>query len=127
MSIVVLPFANLGDDREQQYFADALAEDLTTDLSRIGQVFVISHRTALTYRDKPVGTKQIGRELGVRYVLEGSVHRSGHQLRISAQLSDAADAAELWAERFDGDTDDLFALQDQIRRRIAVALNLAGR
>ena len=127
MSIVVLPFANLGDDREQQYFADALAEDLTTDLSRIGQVFVISHRTALTYRDKPVGTKQIGRELGVRYVLEGSVQRSGHQLRISAQLSDAADAAELWAERFDGDTDDLFALQDQIRRRIAVALNLAGR
>ena len=127
MSIVVLPFANLGDDREQQYFADALAEDLTTDLARIGQVFVISHRTALTYRDKPVGTKQIGRELGVRYVLEGSVQRSGHQLRISAQLSDAADAAELWAERFDGDTDDLFALQDQIRRRIAVALNLAGR
>ena len=127
MSIVVLPFANLGDDREQQYFADALAEDLTTDLARIGQVFVISHRTALTYRDKPVGTKQIGRELGVRYVLEGSVHRSGHQLRISAQLSDAADAAELWAERFDGDTDDLFALQDQITRRIAVALNLAGR
>jgi len=127
MSIVVLPFANLGDDREQQYFADALAEDLTTDLSRIGQVFVISHRTALTYRDKPVGTKQIGRELGVRYVLEGSVQRSGHQLRISAQLSDAADAAELWAERFDGDTDDLFALQDQITRRIAVALNLAGR
>ena len=127
MSIVVLPFANLGDDREQQYFADALAEDLTTDLARIGQVFVISHRTALTYRDKPVGTKQIGRELGVRYVLEGSVQRSGHQLRISAQLSDAADAAELWAERFDGDTDDLFALQDQITRRIAVALNLAGR
>jgi adenylate cyclase len=79
LSIVVLPFANLSDDREQQYFADGVAQDLTTDLSRIGQMFVISHNTALTYRDKPIDTKHVGRELGGRYTLEGSVQRSGHQ------------------------------------------------
>jgi TolB-like protein/DNA-binding winged helix-turn-helix (wHTH) protein/tetratricopeptide (TPR) repeat protein len=124
LSIVVLPLTNLSDDREQQYFADGVAEDLTTDLSRIGQVFVISHNTALTYRNKPVDTKQIGRELGVRYVLEGSVQRSGSQIRVSAQLSDAETAANLWVERFDSGSGDLFALQDEITRRIAVALNL---
>jgi TolB-like protein len=89
LSIVVLPFANLSDDREQQYFADGITEDLTTDLSRIVDSFVISRNTAFTYRNKPVDTKQIGRELGVRYVLEGSVRRSGNQLRVTAQLIDA--------------------------------------
>ena len=101
LSIVVLPFTNLSDDHEQQYFADGIAEDLTTDLSRVGQMFVISRNTAFTYRDKPVDTRQIGRELGERYVLEGSVQRSDDLLRVSARLSDAESAASLWAERFD--------------------------
>jgi TolB-like protein len=122
LSIVVLPFTNLSDDREQQYFADGITEDLTTDLSRIEDMFVISRNTAFTYRSKPVDTKQIGRELGVRYVLEGSVRRSGSQVRVSAQLIDAATDAHLWAERFDSDTDDLFALQNEITNRIANAL-----
>jgi TolB-like protein/DNA-binding winged helix-turn-helix (wHTH) protein len=124
LSIVVLPFKNLSDDREQQYFADGVTEDLTTDLSRVEQMFVISRNTAFSYRDKPVDTGQIGRELGVRYVLEGSVQRSANQLRVSVQLSDAETAVNLWAERFDGDPGNLSALQDEITRRIAVALNL---
>jgi adenylate cyclase len=124
LSIVVLPFANLGNDPEQQYFADGITEDLTTDLSRIAGMLVISRNTAFTYRGKRVDTKQIGRELGVRYVLEGSVRRSGSRVRVSAQLIDAVTDAHLWAERFDGDTGDLFALQDEITSRIAVALNL---
>jgi adenylate cyclase len=124
LSIVVLPFANLSNDPEQQYFADGITEDLTTDLSRIAGSFVISRNTAFTYQDKRVDTKQVGRELGVRYVLEGSVRRAGNQVRINAQLIDAATDAHLWAERFDGDTSDLFALQNEITSRIAVALNI---
>jgi adenylate cyclase len=89
LSIVVLPFANLSNDPEQQYFADGITEDLTTDLSRIAYMFVISRNTAFTYREKRVDTKQIGRDLGVRYVLEGSVRRSGNQIRVNAQLIDA--------------------------------------
>ena len=107
------------NDPEQQYFADGITEDLTTDLSRIADMFVISRNTAFTYRNKPVDTKQIGRELGVRYVLEGSVRRSGNQVRVNAQLIDAETDAHLWAERFDRDTGDLFALQDEITSRIA--------
>jgi adenylate cyclase len=124
LSIVVLPFANLSDDREQQYFADGITEDLTTDLSRIAGMFVISRNTAFTYRDKRVDAKQIGRELGVRYVLEGSVRRSGDRVRVNAQLIDAAADTHLWAERFDRNASDLFALQDEITSRIALALNL---
>jgi len=124
LSIVVLPFANLSDDREQQYFADGITEDLTTDLSRIPHMFVISCNTAFTYRNKPADTKRIGRELGVRYVLEGSVRRSGNQVRVNAQLIDAETDAHMWAERFDRDAGDLFALQNEITSRIAVALNL---
>ncbi len=124
LSIVVLPFANLSNDPDQQYFADGITEDLTTDLSRIPDTLVISRNTAFTYRNKPVDTKQIGRELGVRYVLEGSVQRSGSQVRINAQLIDAETDAHLWAERFDRDTGDLFALQNEITSRIAVALNV---
>src|SRR5204862_4257533 len=89
LSIVVLPFTNLSDHREQQYFADAITEDLTSDLSRIPGMFVISRNTAFTYRDKPVDAKQIGRELGVSYLFEGSVHRSGIHVRVNAQLIDA--------------------------------------
>ena len=124
LSIVVLPFVNLSDDREQQYFADGITEDVTTDLSRLANMFVISRNTAFTYRNKPVDTKQIGRELGVRYVLEGSVRRSGNQLRVSAQLIEAATDAHLWAERFDSDTMDLFSLQNEITSRIANALGV---
>jgi adenylate cyclase len=124
MSIVVLPFTNLSDDREQQYFADGITEDLTTDLSRIADMFVISRNTAFTYRNKAVDTKQIGRELGVRYVLEGSVRRSGNDLRVNAQLIDAATDAHLWTERFDRDTGDLFALQTEITSCLANALGV---
>jgi adenylate cyclase len=124
LSIVVLPFTNLSADPEQQYFADGITEDLTTDLSRIADMLMISRNTAFTYRNKPVDTKQMGRELGVRYVLEGSVRRSGNQVRVNAQLIDAETDAHLWAERFDRDIGDLFALQNEITSRIAVALNL---
>ena len=124
LSIVVLPFANLSSDTEQQYFADAITENLTTDLSRLGAMLVISRNTAFTYQGKRVDTKQIGRELAVRYVLEGSVHRAGNQIRVSAQLIDAQTDAHLWAERFDGDTSDLFALQDEVTSRIANALGV---
>jgi adenylate cyclase len=124
LSIVVLPFANLSDDREQQYFADGITEDLTTDLSRIAGMFVISGNTAFTYRNKPVDTKQIGCELGVRYVLEGSVRRSANQFRINAQLIDADTDAHLWAGWFGRDTSDLFGAQAEIISRIAIALNL---
>ena len=125
LSIVVLPFANLSDDREQQYFVDGVTEDLTTDLSRIADSFVISRNSAFTYKDKPVNAKQIGRELGVRYVLEGSVQRSAKQVRVNAQLIDAETAAHLWAERFERDIGDLSALQNEIIGRIANALSLA--
>jgi TolB-like protein/Flp pilus assembly protein TadD len=124
LSIVVLPFTNLGEEREQQYFADGITADLTTDLSRLTDMFVISRHTAFTYRDKAVDTKQIGRELGVRYVLEGSVRRSGDQVRVNVQLIDAASDIHLWAERFDCDMENLFALQNEITGRIAVALDL---
>jgi TolB-like protein/Flp pilus assembly protein TadD len=124
LSIVVLPFTNLSDDREQQYFADGITEDLTTDLSRIAHSFVISRSTAFTYRNKSVDTKQIGHELGVRYVLEGSVRRSGSGVRVTAQLIDAATDAHLWAEIFDSDTVDLFSLQNEITSALANALGV---
>lgn len=124
LSIVVLPFTDLSEGRNQQYFADGVVEDLTTDLSRVEQMFVISRNTAFTYRSKLVETKEIGRELGVRYVVEGSVERAGDRVRVSAQLSDTETGANLWADRFDGNTGDLFSLQDEITRRIAVSLNL---
>ena len=101
LSIVVLPFANLGGDPEQQYFADGVTESLTTDLSRISGSFVIGRNTAFTYKGKHVDLKQIGRELNVRYVLEGSVQRSGNRLRVNVQLIDAETGTHLWAERFD--------------------------
>jgi TolB-like protein/class 3 adenylate cyclase/tetratricopeptide (TPR) repeat protein len=124
LSTVVLPFANISNDPDQQYFADGITEDLTTDLSRIAGMVVISRNTAFTYRNKPVDARQIGRDLGVRYVLEGSVQRSGNQLRVTAQLIDAATDTHLWAERFDRDMGDLFALQNEITGRIANALGV---
>jgi adenylate cyclase len=124
LSIIVLPFANLSNDLEQQYFADAMTEDLTSDLSRIRGMLVISRNTAFSFRNRTIDTKQIGRELGVRYVLGGSVRRSGSQVRVSTQLIDAETDTHLWAERFDGDTSDLFALQDEVTGRIANALGV---
>jgi TolB-like protein/Tfp pilus assembly protein PilF len=122
LSIVVLPFANLSNDPEQQYFADGITDDLTTDLSRLRNVLVISRSTAFTYKGQGVEAKKIGRELGVRYVLEGSVRRSGNQVRINAQLIDASNNTHLWAEHFDQDIGDLFSVQNEITGRIANTL-----
>jgi adenylate cyclase len=122
LSIVVLPFTNLSNDPEQKYFADGITEDLTTDLSRIEGSFVIARSTAFTYEGKPVDAKRIGRELGVRYLLEGSVRRSGQQVRVNAQLIDAETGAHLWAGRLDRDMGDLFRLQNEITGQIARAL-----
>jgi len=124
LSIVVLPFTDLSDDRDGQNLANRLTKEVTTDLSRIPGMFVISRNTAFTYENKFVDTRQMGRELGVRYALEGSVQRSGNQVRVNAQLIDAETGATLWAERFDGEVGNLFALQDDITRRMAIALNL---
>jgi TolB-like protein/cytochrome c-type biogenesis protein CcmH/NrfG len=124
LSIVVLPFVNLSNDPEQQYLVDGITEDLTTDLSLLANMFVISRNTAFTYRNRPVDAKQIGRELGVRYVLEGSVQLSGNQVRVNAQLINAETAAHLWAERFDRDMGALFALQNDITNRIALAFHI---
>jgi adenylate cyclase len=124
LSIVVLPFENLSKDPDQEYFADGITDDLTTDLSRIQGSLVIARNTAFSFKGKPVDAKQIGRDLGVRYVLEGSVQRSGKQVRINTQLIDTETGAHLWAERFDRDIGDLFALQNEITARIANALRL---
>lgn len=124
LSIVVLPFASLSADEGQRYFADAITEDLTTDLSRLANALVISASTARTYEGKPADVKRIGRELGVKYVLEGSIERSNDRVRINAQLIDAEADAHLWADRFDRSADDLFALEDEIIGRIAWALNV---
>ncbi|WP_046868576.1 adenylate/guanylate cyclase domain-containing protein [Microvirga massiliensis] len=124
LSIVVLPFANLSGDPEQDYFVDGITEDLTTDLSRIDGSFVIARSTAYTYKGKAIDVRQIGRELGVRYVLEGSVRRTGEQVRVNAQLIDAASGAHVWADRFDSDRAELAAMQNEITGRIAASLSL---
>jgi adenylate cyclase len=122
LSMVVLPFANLSGDPNQDYFADGITENLTTDLSRIRKSFVIAPRTALTYRGKSVDAKEVGKELGVRYVVEGSVQRDQNRVRVNAQLVDAASGAHLWAERFEEDVADLFKLQDQVVARLGNTL-----
>jgi TolB-like protein/class 3 adenylate cyclase len=119
LSIVVLPFANIGGDPEQEYFADGVTESLTTDLSRIAGAFVIARNTAFSYKRKHVDLKQIGLELNVRYVLEGSVQRFGNRLRVNVQLIDAETGHHLWAERFDKHVGDLFDMQDEIVARLA--------
>jgi TolB-like protein/class 3 adenylate cyclase len=124
LSIVVLPFANLSNDPEQEYFADGITDDLTTDLSRISGSFVIARNTAFTYKGKSVEARQIGRELGVRYILEGSVRRTGEQVRVNVQLIDAETGAHLWADRFDTDRTNLPDAQDEIIGRLARSLNL---
>ena len=123
-----MPFANIGGDPEQDYFADGVTESLTTDLSRISGAFVIARNTAFTYKGKAADVKQIGRDLNVRYVLEGSVQRSGNRMRVNVQLIDAETGSHLWAERFDKPVADLFDMQDEIVSRLANRLGqeLAG-
>src|SRR4051812_37258969 len=123
LSMVVLPFANIGGDPEQDYFVDGVTESLTTDLSRINGSFVIGRHTAFTFKGKAVDLKQIGRELNVRYVLEGSVQRGGNRFRVNVQLIDAETGKHLWAERFDKPVADLFNMQDEIVSRLANTLN----
>ena len=122
LSIVVLPFANLSGDPSQDYFADGVTENLTTELSRIKDSFVIARNTAFTFKGKSVDAKEIGKELGVRYVLEGSVQRDQNRVRVNAQLVDAVSGAHLWADRFDEDVADLFKLQDEVVAQLANAL-----
>src|SRR5208337_4444224 len=123
LSMVVLPFANIGGDPEQEHFVDGVTESLTTDLSRIRGSFVIGRNTAFTYKGKHVDLKQVGQELNVRYVLEGSVQRGGNRMRVNVQLIDAKTGNHLWAERFDMPLADLFDMQDEIVARLAGALN----
>ena len=123
LSMVVLPFANIGGDPEQEHFVDGVTESLTTDLSRIRGAVVIARNTAFTYKGKPLDVKTIGRELNVRYVLEGSVQRGGNRMRVNVQLIDAETGSHLWAERFDKPLADLFDMQDEIVARLAAELN----
>jgi TolB-like protein len=121
-SLVVLPFANLSNDPSQDYFADGITENLTTEMSRIRGSFVIARNTAFAFKGKAIDAKEIGKELGVRYVLEGSVQRDQGRVRVNAQLIDAASGAHLWADRFADDVADLFKLQDEVVARLANSL-----
>ena len=127
-SIAVLPFTNMSSDPEQEYFADGMTEDLITDLSKLSGLFVIARNSTFTYKGKAVKVGQVAEELGVRYVLEGSVRRSGDQIRINAQLIDALSGGHVWAERYDSSFSDIFALQDNITQKIvsALAVNLTA-
>src|SRR5207245_1701658 len=119
-SIAVLPFANMSGDPEQEYFADGMVEEIITALSRVRWLFVIARNSSFTYKRQSVDARQVGRELGVRYLLEGSVRKAGGRVRITAQLIEAETGAHLWADRFDGRLEDVFELQDQ------VAISVAG-
>jgi adenylate cyclase len=123
-SIVVLPFTNLSDDPGQKYFSDGITEVLTSDLSRISSLFVIARNTAFTYDGKPVNVQEIGKELGVRYVLEGSIQKTSEQVRIVAQLIDTTSGGHIWSERYDRPIKDIFALQDEIVQKILTTLKL---
>jgi TolB-like protein/class 3 adenylate cyclase len=123
-SIAVLPFVNMSEDTQQEYFSDGITEDLITDLSKISGLFVIARNSVFTYKNKPVQIRQVAEELGVRYVLEGSVRRAADQVRINAQLIDATTGGHLWAERYDGKMEDVFALQDRITQKIVSALEV---
>ncbi|CAN5394333.1 hypothetical protein BH10PSE7_BH10PSE7_19510 [soil metagenome] len=121
-SIAVLPFSNMSGDPEQEYFADGMVEEIITALSRIRWLFVIARNSTFTYKGGAVDVKQVGRELGVRYVLEGSVRKSGNRVRITGQLIDAVTGTHLWAERFEGSLDDIFELQDQVTSNVVGAI-----
>ena len=122
-SIAVLPFDNLSGDREQEYFADGIVEEIITALSRMRWLFVIARNSSFTYKGRAVDVKQIGRDLGVRYVLEGSVRKAGNKVRITGQLIDASTGAHLWADRFDGTLEDIFDLQDQVTASVVGAIS----
>ena len=119
LSVVVLPFTNLSGDPSQDYFADGITENLTTDLSRLSGSFVIARNTAFTFKGKNADVRQIGKELGVLYVLEGSVQRDQNHVRVNAQLVDAESGGHLWAERFDKPLSNLFSMQDDIVASLA--------
>jgi TolB-like protein len=121
-SIAVLPFNNISGDPEQEYFADGLVEEIITALSRIHWLFVIARNSSFTYKGRAVGVKQVGRELGVRYVLEGGVLKAANRVRITAQLILAVTGAHLWADRFEGALDDIFDLQDQVTSSVVGAI-----
>ena len=121
-SIAVLPFVNLSDDREQEYFADGMVEEIITALSRMRWLFVIARNSSFTYKGRAVDVKQVGRELGVRYVLEGSVRKDGNKVRITGQLIDTSTGAHLWADRFDGELANIFDLQDQVTASVVGAI-----
>ena len=121
-SIAVLPFANMSEEADQEYFADGISEDLITGLARIHWLFVIARNSCFVYKDRAVDVKQVARELGVRYVLEGSVRRAGKRIRISAQLIDASTGGHHWAERYDRELGDIFAVQDEITRNVVAAI-----
>jgi TolB-like protein/cytochrome c-type biogenesis protein CcmH/NrfG len=121
-SIAVLPFDNMSDDPQQEYFSDGITEDIITDLSKISGLFVIARNSTFTYKGKPVKVQQVAEDLGVRYVLEGSVRKAGEKVRINAQLVDATTGHHLWAERLDGQLGDIFALQDRFTQKIVAAL-----
>jgi adenylate cyclase len=124
LSIVVLPFENMSGDKEQDYFADGITDDLTTDLSHLQDSFVISRGTAFTYKGKPIDAKQIGRELGVRYVLEGSVRRLSEKVEVNAQLVSTETGAHVWADRFEGGRGNLGELQVDVVSRLANSLGV---
>jgi adenylate cyclase len=121
-SIAVLPFQNMSGDPEQEYFADGMVEDITGGLSRIGWLFVIARNSSFTYKGKAVDVKQVGRELGVRYVLEGSVRKAGNRVRFTGQLVDAMTGGHIWADRFDGILEDVFDLQDRVTASVVGAI-----
>src|SRR5215472_7187525 len=121
-SIAVLPFTNLSGDPEQEYFADGMVEDIITGLSRFRWLFVIARNSSFTYKGRAVDVKQVGRDLGVRYLLEGSVRKSANRVRIAGQLIDASSGAHLWADRFDGALEDVFELQDQVTANVVGAI-----
>jgi adenylate cyclase len=123
-SIAVLPFNNMSGDPEQEYFADGIMEDLTTDLSKISGLFVVARNSAAVYKGQAVDIRSVGAELGVRFVLEGSVRKSGNRVRINAQLIEAGTGGHLWAERYDGSVDDVFELQDEVCAKVVTALSV---
>jgi adenylate cyclase len=123
-SIAVLAFNNMSGDPEQEYFSDGISEDIITDLSKLSELHVIARNSTFTYKGKPVDVKQVGRELGVDYILEGSVRKAGNRVRVTGQLIDAASGAHVWAERFDRDLTDIFAVQDELTREIIAALKI---
>src|SRR5216684_492602 len=123
-SIAVLPFTNMSGDREQEYFSDGITEDLITALSKLPVLFVVARNSTFTYKGKAAKVQQVGRELGVQYVLEGSVRKAGNQVRVTAQLADATTGDHVWAERYDRPLQDIFAVQDNIVQRIVTTLNL---